>query len=50
VPIIANLRPCRESQSAGFTRWRIMVGEGLLRREIKAVDAMKLQPASRSML
>jgi hypothetical protein len=38
VPLIVNLRPCREGQSAGFTRWRVMIGEGLLRREIKMVD------------
>jgi hypothetical protein len=38
VAVINNLPPCRESQSAGFTRWRILVGEGLHRREIKSIN------------
>jgi len=41
VPLVAGLPPCHENESAGFARWRLMIGEGLARRQLKTVDIME---------
>lgn len=39
IPLVVGLPPSHENESAGFTRWRVMIGEGLARRELRAIDA-----------
>lgn len=46
VPLISGLPPCNENESAGFTRWRIMLGEGLNRRVVKTIDAVAARNAT----
>ncbi|MEA2822990.1 MAG: hypothetical protein QOJ86_4994 [Bradyrhizobium sp.] len=38
IPIVPDLPPCRESFSAGFRRWRVIIGDGLSKRELKAIN------------
>jgi hypothetical protein len=38
-PLIVGLPPCRLNMAAGFTRWRICLGEGTRKRELKRVDS-----------
>jgi hypothetical protein len=38
VPLITELTPCRDDLAAAFTRWSIIIGEGLSRRELMAVE------------
>jgi hypothetical protein len=37
-PLIGGLPPCRENMAAGFTKWRIFLGEGTTKRELKRVE------------
>jgi hypothetical protein len=37
-PLIGGLPPCRQDMSAGFTNWRIFLGEGTTKRELKRVE------------
>lgn len=37
-PIIGDLPPCRQEMAAGFTKWRICLGEGATKRELRRVE------------
>lgn len=37
-PLIVDLPSCRQSMAAGFTRWRIFLGEGTTKRELKRIE------------
>jgi hypothetical protein len=37
-PIIVDLPLCRQNMAAGFTKWRIFLGEGMRKRELKCVE------------
>ena len=39
VPIVSGLPPCHENESAAFSRWQIVLGEGLSKRVLFEVDA-----------
>jgi hypothetical protein len=38
IPLITGLLPCRQNMTAGFTKWRIFLGEGTTKRELKRVE------------
>jgi len=42
-PLILGLPPCRESYSAGFTKWRVVLGEGTSKRELMCVENTEKQ-------
>lgn len=37
-PLIGGLPPCRQDMAAGFTNWRIFLGEGTTKRELKRIE------------
>ena len=39
VPIATDLTPCADTLMARFSRWRVVIGEGLSKRELKAIEA-----------
>jgi hypothetical protein len=41
IPLLTNLPPGRQGMAAAFTRWRIVIGEGVDRRELKFVDVSR---------
>ena len=40
VPLVAGLPLCAENFTAGFRRWKILIGEGLSRQELKAIGPL----------
>jgi hypothetical protein len=38
-PLIAGLPPCRQNMAAGFSKWRIFLGEGTTKRELTRVES-----------
>ena len=46
ITIIAGLPPCRERESAGFTKWQIVLGEGEEKKVLFRVDVTGLPTAA----
>jgi hypothetical protein len=42
ITIVADLPPCRERQSAGFTKWQIVLGVGEEKKVLFRVDATRI--------
>jgi hypothetical protein len=40
-PLLTNLPPGHQGMAAAFTRWRIVIGEGVDRRELKIIDVSR---------
>jgi hypothetical protein len=38
IPLVSDLTACRDHLAAAFTRWSVMIGEGLSRRELKKFE------------
>jgi hypothetical protein len=38
-PLLVGLQPCREGSAAGFSKWRIILGEGINRRELICIES-----------
>jgi hypothetical protein len=38
IPLLTNLPPGRQGMAATFTRWCVVIGEGVDRRELKTID------------
>ena len=43
LPIMTDLPACETSARAGFTRWRIVLGEGQEKRELVLIDCVEIQ-------
>lgn len=41
VPLINDLAPCGEGLSSPFSHWRVVIGEGLAKRELMSIDAIQ---------
>ena len=41
--MMADLPACETSARAGFTRWRIVLGEGQEKRELVLIDCVEIQ-------
>jgi hypothetical protein len=39
VPVAADLTPCADTLIARFSRWRVVIGDGLSKRELKVIEA-----------
>jgi hypothetical protein len=39
VPVSMGLSPCSDTLIARFTRWRVVIGDGISKRELRAVNA-----------
>lgn len=37
-PLIVGLPSCRQNTAAGFTSWRIVLGEGTMKRELMSIE------------
>ena len=38
-PLLVGLPPCREGSAAGFAKWKIVLGEGIKKRELMAIES-----------
>jgi hypothetical protein len=38
VPVATDLIPCADSLIARFSRWRVVIGDGISKRELKAIN------------
>lgn len=37
-PLIVGLPPCSQTMAAGFTKWQIFIGEGIMKRELRRIE------------